>query len=198
MERPIRVGELAPAFEAVAVFNEEFDKVILSDYLHKKYVVLFFYPLDFTFVCPTEITAFSDNFHKFAELNTEVLGISVDSQFSHLAWLQTERSAGGLGNLNYPLLSDLKKEISAAYNVLTDQGIALRGLFIIDMDGIIQYATINNLEFGRSVDETLRVLQAIQYVQLNPEEVCPANWKPGDETIVPDPIKSKNYFISKV
>lgn len=198
MERPIRVGELAPAFEAVAVFNEEFDKVILSDYLHKKYVVLFFYPLDFTFVCPTEITAFSDNFHKFAELNTEVLGISVDSQFSHLAWLQTERSAGGLGNLNYPLLSDLKKEISAAYNVLTDQGIALRGLFIIDMDGIIQYATINNLEFGRSVDETLRVLQAIQYVQLNPEEVCPANWKPGDETIIPDPIKSKNYFISKV
>lgn len=198
MEKPIRVGELAPAFEAVAVFNEEFDKVILSDYLHKKYVVLFFYPLDFTFVCPTEITAFSDNFHKFAELNTEVLGISVDSQFSHLAWLQTERSAGGLGNLNYPLLSDLKKEISAAYNVLTDQGIALRGLFIIDMDGIIQYATINNLEFGRSVDETLRVLQAIQYVQLNPDEVCPANWKPGDETIVPDPIKSKNYFISKV
>lgn len=198
MERPIRVGELAPAFEAVAVFNEEFDKVILSDYLHKKYVVLFFYPLDFTFVCPTEITAFSDNFYKFAELNTEVLGISVDSQFSHLAWLQTERSAGGLGNLNYPLLSDLKKEISASYNVLTDQGVALRGLFIIDMDGIIQYATINNLEFGRSVDETLRVLQAIQYVQLNPEEVCPANWKPGDETIIPDPIKSKNYFISKV
>lgn len=198
MEKTIRVGELAPAFEAVAVFNEEFDKVILSDYLHKKYVVLFFYPLDFTFVCPTEITAFSDNFHKFAELNTEVLGISVDSQFSHLAWLQTERSAGGLGNLNYPLLSDLKKEISASYNVLTDQGVALRGLFIIDMDGILQYATINNLEFGRSVDETLRVLQAIQYVQLNPEEVCPANWKPGDETIIPDPIKSKNYFISKV
>lgn len=198
MEKPIRVGELAPAFEAVAVFNEEFDKVILSDYLHKKYVVLFFYPLDFTFVCPTEITAFSDNFHKFAELNTEVLGISVDSQFSHLAWLQTERAAGGLGNLNYPLLSDLKKEISTAYNVLTDQGVALRGLFIIDMDGIIQYATINNLEFGRSVDETLRVLQAIQYVQLNPDEVCPANWKPGDETIIPDPIKSKNYFISKV
>lgn len=198
MEKPIRVGELAPAFEAVAVFNEEFDKVILSDYLHKKYVVLFFYPLDFTFVCPTEITAFSDNFYKFAELNTEVLGISVDSQFSHLAWLQTERTAGGLGNLNYPLLSDLKKEISAAYNVLTDQGVALRGLFIIDLEGIIQYATINNLEFGRSIDETLRVLQAIQHVQLNPDEVCPANWKPGDETITPDPVKSKNYFISKV
>jgi peroxiredoxin 2/4 len=198
MEKPIRVGELAPAFEAVAVFNEEFDKVILSDYLHKKYVVLFFYPFNFTFICPTEITAFSDNFHKFAELNTEVLGVSVDSKYSHLAWLQTEREAGGLGHLNYPLLSDLKKEISSAYNVLTDQGVALRGLFIIDMEGIIQYATINNLEFGRSIDETLRVLQAIQYVQLNPEELCPANWKPGDETIIDDPIKGKDYFASKM
>jgi peroxiredoxin (alkyl hydroperoxide reductase subunit C) len=198
MEKPIRVGELAPAFEAVAVFNEEFDKVILSDYLHKKYVVLFFYPFNFTFVCPTEITAFSDNFDKFAELNTEVLGVSVDSKYSHLAWLQTEREAGGLGHLNYPLLSDLKKEISSAYNVLTDQGVALRGLFIIDMEGIIQYATINNLEFGRSIDETLRVLQAIQYVQLNPEELCPANWKPGDETIIDDPIKGKDYFASKM
>ena len=183
MTKQIRVGDLAPAFEAVAVFNEEFDKVILSDYRHKKYVVLFFYPLNFTFVCPTEIIAFSDNFHKFAKLNTEVLGVSVDSHYSHLAWLQTEREAGGLGNLNYPLLSDLKKEISTAYNVLTEQGVALRGLFIIDMEGIIQYATINNLEFGRSIEETLRVLQAIQYVQLNPEEVCPANWQPGDETI---------------
>jgi peroxiredoxin 2/4 len=183
MTKPIRVGELAPAFEAVAVFNEEFDKVILSDYRHKKYVVLFFYPFNFTFVCPTEIIAFSDNFDKFAKLNAEILGVSVDSHYSHLAWLQIEREAGGLGNLNFPLLSDLKKEISSAYNVLTDQGIALRGLFIIDMEGIIQYTTINNLEFGRSIDETLRVLEAIQYVQLNPEEVCPANWKPGDTTI---------------
>ena len=198
MEKPIRVGEFAPGFEAVAVFNEEFDKVILSDYLHKKYVVLFFYPFNFTFVCPTEIIAFSDNFDKFAKLNTEVLGVSVDSKYSHLAWLQTEREAGGLGHLNYPLLSDLKKEISSAYNVLTDQGVALRGLFIIDMKGIIQYATINNLEFGRSIDETLRVLQAIQYVQLNPEELCPANWKPGDETIMDDPIKGKDYFASKM
>jgi peroxiredoxin (alkyl hydroperoxide reductase subunit C) len=193
-KKQLRVGELAPSFEAVAVFNEEFDKVVLSDYLYKKYVVLFFYPLDFTFVCPTEITAFSDNFDKFAELNTEILGVSVDSEFAHLAWLQTERENGGLGNLNYPLLSDLNKEISKAYNVLTDKGIALRGLFIIDMEGIIQYVTINNLEFGRSVDETLRVLQAIQYVQSNPEEVCPANWKPGDDTIISDPIRSKEYF----
>jgi peroxiredoxin 2/4 len=194
MVKPIQVGQLAPDFEAVAVFDQEFAKVKLSDYLQKKYVVLFFYPLDFTFVCPTEITAFSDNFEKFAELNTEILGVSVDSEFSHLAWLQTERDAGGLGDLKYPLVSDLKKEISASYNVLTDEGIALRGLFIIDKEGMIQHATINNLAFGRSVDETLRVLQAIQYVQTNPEEVCPANWKPGDKTIVPDPIKSKDYF----
>lgn len=194
MGKPIQVGQLAPDFEAVAVFDQEFAKVKLSDYLNKKYVVLFFYPLDFTFVCPTEITAFSDNFDKFAEINTEILGVSVDSEFSHLAWLQTERDAGGLGDLNYPLVSDLKKEISAAYNVLTDEGIALRGLFIIDKEGVIQYATINNLAFGRSVDETLRVLQAIQYVQTNPEEVCPANWKPGDKTMIPDPVKSKDYF----
>lgn len=183
MTKALRIGELAPAFEAVAVFNEEFHKVVLSDYRHKKYVVLFFYPFDFTFVCPTEIIAFSENFEKFEKLNTEVLGVSIDSQYAHLAWLQTEREVGGLGNLNYPLLSDLKKEISSAYNVLNDQGVALRGLFIIDLEGVIQHATINNLEFGRSIDETLRVLQAIQYVQSNPEEVCPANWQPGDETI---------------
>jgi peroxiredoxin (alkyl hydroperoxide reductase subunit C) len=194
MVKSIQVGQLAPNFEAVAVFDQEFAKVKLSDYLNKKYVVLFFYPLDFTFVCPTEITAFSDSFEKFAELNTEILGVSVDSEFSHLAWLQTERDAGGLGDLKYPLVSDLKKEISAAYNVLTDDGIALRGLFIIDKEGMIQHSTINNLAFGRSVDETLRVLQAIQYVQNNPEEVCPANWKPGDKTMVPDPVKSKDYF----
>jgi peroxiredoxin 2/4 len=196
MRKYLRVGELAPAFEAVAVFNYEFDKVILSDYLHKKYVVLFFYPLDFTFVCPTEITSFSDNFDKFAELNTEVLGISVDSEYSHLVWLQTEREEGGLGNLNYPLLSDLTKEISKSYNVLTDKGVALRGLFIIDMEGIIQHITINNLEVGRNVEETLRVLQAIQHVQRNPEEVCPANWKPGEETIIAETTKSKEYFSS--
>ena len=194
MVKPIQVGQLAPDFEAVAVFDQEFAKVKLSDYLNKKYVVLFFYPLDFTFVCPTEITAFSDSFEKFAELNTEILGVSVDSEFSHLAWLQTERDAGGLGDLKYPLVSDLKKEISASYNVLTDEGMALRGLFIIDKEGVIQHATINNLAFGRSVDETLRVLQAIQYVQTNPEEVCPANWKPGDKTMIPDPVKSKDYF----
>lgn len=191
----LRVGQLAPDFSATAVYDQEFKTLKLSDFKNK-YIVLFFYPLDFTFVCPTEITAFSDKYNAFSELNTEVLGVSVDSEYSHLAWLQTDRESGGLGDLSYPLVSDLKKEISAAYNVLNSDGVALRGLFIIDPKGIIQYSTINNLEFGRSVEETLRVLQAIQYVQSHPDEVCPANWKPGDKTMNPDPIKSKNYFAA--
>nr|QUE29107.1 bas1 [Madagascaria erythrocladioides] len=153
-----------------------------------------FYPLNFTFVCPTEITSFSDEYDKFKKLNTEILGVSVDSEYSHLAWLQTERDDGGLGDLNYPLLSDLTKQISKSYQVLTESGKALRGLFIIDKDGIIQYVLINNLEFGRSVPETLRILQAIQYIQENPDEVCPANWQPGDKTIIGTPKESKDYF----
>ncbi len=189
----LRVGQTAPNFTATAVVNQQFQQIKLSSY--RKYVVLFFYPLDFTFVCPTEIIAFSDRYAEFQALNTEILGISVDSEFSHLAWIQTERKMGGLGDINYPLVSDLKREISTAYNVLDPElGAALRGLFIIDRSGIIQYATVNNLAFGRSVDETLRVLQAIQHVQANPNEVCPANWQPGSKTINPDPIKSRDYF----
>ncbi|CAM9103749.1 unnamed protein product [Chrysoparadoxa australica] len=193
---PLQVGQLAPDFDAIAVFEEEFGTVTLSDYLGKKYVVLFFYPLDFTFVCPTEIIAFSDKFEEFSNLNTEILGVSVDSEFAHLAWLQMSRETGGLGNLKYPLISDIRKEICSGYNVLTEKGVALRALFIIDKEGRIQHSTINNLAFGRSVDETLRVLKAIQYVQQNPDEVCPANWHPGGKTLIPDPIKSKDYFLS--
>jgi len=190
----IRVGQKAPDFTATAVFDQEFSDVSLSDYLNKKYVVLFFYPLDFTFVCPTEITAFSDRFEEFNSLSTEVLGVSVDSEFSHLAWTQADRKSGGLGELNYPLVSDLKKEISSSYNVLTEDGVALRALFIIDKEGVIQHSTVNNLSFGRSVDETLRTLQAIQYTQANPDEVCPVNWKPGSKSMKPDPVGSKIYF----
>ncbi|ABC98754.1 peroxiredoxin 2/4 [Thermostichus sp. MS-CIW-21] len=193
----LRVGQPAPDFSATAVYDMEFKTVRLSDYRGKKYVVLFFYPLDFTFVCPTEITAFSDRYDEFAKLDTEILGVSVDSEYSHLAWIQTDRKAGGVGELRYPLVSDLKKEISAAYNVLDPAaGVALRGLFIIDKEGIIQHATINNLAFGRSVDETLRTLQAIQYVQAHPDEVCPANWQPGQRTLNPDPVKSKEFFAA--
>jgi peroxiredoxin 2/4 len=192
----LRVGQAAPDFSATAVVDQEFKEIKLSDY-RGKYVVLFFYPLDFTFVCPTEITAFSDRHEEFKNLNTEILGVSVDSAFSHLAWIQTDRKSGGVGDLNYPLVADIKKEISAAYNVLVpEEGVALRGLFIIDKDGIIQHATINNLAFGRNVDEALRTLQAIQYVQSHPDEVCPAGWKPGDATMNPDPVKSKEYFAA--
>lgn len=192
----LRVGQAAPDFTATAVHDQEFQTVHLSNY-RGKYVVLFFYPLDFTFVCPTEITSFSDRYEDFKSKNTEVLAVSVDSEFSHLAWTQSDRKTGGVGDLNYPLVSDIKKEISAAYNVLDPEaGIALRGLFIIDKDGVIQHATINNLAFGRNVDETLRTLQAIQYVQAHPDEVCPAGWQPGDKTMVPDPVKSQVYFAS--
>lgn len=189
------VGNVAPDFEAMAVFDQEFVKIKLSEYIGKKYVVLFFYPLDFTFVCPTEITAFSDKYSEFEKLSTEVIAVSTDSEFSHLAWIQTDRKTGGLGDLNYPLVSDITKKISKAYKVLIPaDGIALRGLFIIDKEGIIQHATINNLAIGRSVEETLRTLQAIQYVQDNPDEVCPAGWKPGEKTMKPDSKLSKEYF----
>ena len=192
----LRVGQEAPDFMATSVFDQEFKTVKLSDY-RGQYVVLFFYPLDFTFVCPTEIIAFSDRHGDFKSLNTEILGVSVDSEFSHLAWIQTERNQGGIGDIDYPLVSDIKKEISEAYNVLDPEaGVALRGLFIIDKEGIIQHATINNLSFGRSVDETLRTLKAIQHVQNNPDEVCPAGWEEGDKTMNPDPVKSKVYFSS--
>ncbi|XP_004497675.1 2-Cys peroxiredoxin BAS1, chloroplastic-like [Cicer arietinum] len=191
------VGNVAPDFEAEAVFDQEFIKVKLSEYIGKKYVILFFYPLDFTFVCPTEITAFSDRHAEFEAINTEILGVSVDSVFSHLAWVQTDRKSGGLGDLNYPLISDVTKSISKSYGVLIpDQGIALRGLFIIDKEGVIQHSTINNLAIGRSVDETKRTLQALQYVQENPDEVCPAGWKPGEKSMKPDPKLSKDYFAA--
>ena len=191
----LQVGKPAPVFTATAVYDQEFKSICLKDY-KGKYVVLFFYPLDFTFVCPTEITAFSDLYNCFKEINTEILGISVDSEYAHLAWLQTDRDDGGLGDLNYPLISDLTKSISKSYNVLTEQGKALRGLFIIDREGVLQHSVVNNLDFGRSVHETLRTLQAIQYVQSHPDEVCPANWKPGDSTMIADPVKSKEYFKS--
>ncbi len=192
----LRVGQQAPDFTATAVVDQEFKTIKLSDY-RGQYVILFFYPLDFTFVCPTEITAFSNRAQEFQSTGAEILGVSVDSEFAHLAWIQTDRKSGGIGDLNYPLVSDIKKEISHAYNVLDPEaGVALRGLFIIDKDGVIQHSTVNNLSFGRSVDETLRTLQAIQHVQSHPDQVCPAGWQPGDKTMVPDPVKAKVFFAA--
>ena len=189
----LRVGMQAPEFAATAVVDQEFKDIKLSQY-KGKYVVLFFYPLDFTFVCPTEITAFSDRYSDFSSKNTEVLGVSVDSKFSHLAWIQTPRNEGGIGDINYPLVSDLKREICQSYNVLNSDGEADRGLFIINPNGVIMHSTINKAPVGRNIDETLRILQAYQYVESHPDEVCPAGWTPGDKTMKEDPKGSKEYF----
>ena len=185
------VGQAAPDFSMEAVDSGNFKNVTLEDY-KGKWLVLFFYPLDFTFVCPTEILAFSKSVDRFRDLNTELLGVSVDSHFTHLAWTEKPQAEGGIAGLAYPLASDLSKQVAAHYNVLADD-VSLRGLFIIDPEGIVQHATINNLAVGRSVDETLRVLQAFQYVAEH-GEVCPANWEPGEATMKADWKDSKEYF----
>ena len=190
---PQIVGRKAPDFALEGVLNGKFHTYRLSDY-KGKWVVLFFYPLDFTFVCPTEILAFSDRLGEFRKIGAEVLGASVDSRYSHLAWTEKPREEGGIRSLAYPLLEDLKKELAEEYGVLDEAGaVALRGLFLIDPDGIVQHATVNNLGVGRSVDETLRVLQAFQFVRDN-GEVCPADWKPGTKAMKADWDKSKEFF----
>lgn len=188
------VQKVAPDFTTDAVVGGEFKQIKLSDY-KGKWVVLYFYPLDFTFVCPTEITAFSDRIADFKKLNAEVLACSVDSKFSHLAWINTPRNQGGLGKLENPLLADLNKKIAADYGVLLDAGIALRGLFIINPEGKVAYEVVHDLGIGRNVEEVLRVLEAIQTVQKT-GEVCPANWSKGGKTMKPDTVKSKEYFAS--
>lgn len=188
-----RVQHPAPDFKGTAVVDGQFKQIQLSDY-KGKYLVLFFYPLDFTFVCPTEIIAFSDKVADFKALNAEVVGVSTDSHFSHLAWINASRKQGGLGGLNYPLLSDFSKTVSRDYGVLVENaGVALRGLFIIDPSGTVRQITINDLPVGRSVEETLRLLKAFQFVEKH-GEVCPANWTPNSPTIKPDPVHSKEYF----
>lgn len=186
------IGKPAPDFDATAVVNGEFKQVKLSDY-RGKYVVLFFYPLDFTFVCPTEIIAFSEHAEEFRKLGCEVIGASVDSHFSHLAWTNVPRKEGGLGPMNIPLVSDLKHTISKDYGVLKEDGVAYRGLFIIDGKGILRQITINDLPVGRSVDEILRLVQAFQFTDKH-GEVCPAGWRPGSSTIKPSVKESKEYF----
>jgi alkyl hydroperoxide reductase subunit AhpC len=189
--RPL-VQSSAPDFKGVAVVNKEFQEISLKDY-KGKWLCLFFYPLDFTFVCPTEITAFSDRVDDFKKMGCEVVAASIDSQFSHLAWINTPRASGGLGDIKFPLLADVNKDASRAYQVLVDGGIALRGLFLINPQGKIAYQVVHDLGVGRSVDETLRVLEAFQYVEKH-GEVCPANWKKGADTMKPDPKGSQDYF----
>lgn len=183
----------APDFKGTAVVNGEFKTISLSDY-KGKYVVLFFYPLDFTFVCPTEIIAFSDRAKEFADIGCELIACSTDSHFSHLAWINTPRKQGGLGEMKIPLLADKSMKIARDYGVLHEEaGITFRGLFVIDPKGNLRQITVNDLPVGRSVDETLRLVQAFQFTDKH-GEVCPAGWKPGAATIKPNPTDSKAYF----
>lgn len=190
-----RVQSPAPDFKGTAVINGQFREISLKDYAGK-YLVLFFYPLDFTFVCPTEVIAFNDRSDEFKALNAELVAVSVDSHFSHLAWVNTPRKNGGLGTeTKIPILSDLKKNIASTYGCLTNnQDIALRALYIIDTKGIIRQITINDLPVGRSVDEILRLIKAFQYADEH-GEVCPANWQPKSKTI--NPKKASEYFSSE-
>jgi len=183
----------APHFKGTAVVNGQFKEVDLNDY-KGKYVVLFFYPLDFTFVCPTEIIAFSDRAEEFRKIGCEVIACSTDSHFSHLAWIEKSRKSGGLGDMKIPLLADKSMVISKAYGVLKeDDGVSFRGLFIIDKAQILRQITVNDLPVGRDVDETLRLVQAFQFTDEH-GEVCPAGWRPGKATMKPDPKGSKTYF----
>ncbi|MEQ8785328.1 MAG: peroxiredoxin [Pirellulaceae bacterium] len=189
----VLVQQPAPEFKAQAVMpNGSFKEVSLSEY-KGKYVLLFFYPLDFTFVCPTEIIAFSDRAADFEKLGVQILGASIDSHFSHLAWRNTPRTEGGLGDIQFPLVADLNKDIARAYDVLLPGGIALRGLFLIDKEGVVRHQVVNDLPLGRSVDEALRMVQALQFFEKN-GEVCPANWQEGARTIKPTPDASKEFF----
>ncbi|XP_046829988.1 peroxiredoxin 1-like [Vespa crabro] len=183
----------APAFRGTAVVNGQFKDISLSDY-EGQYVVLFFYPLDFTFVCPTEIIAFSDRSQEFKDIGCQVIAASTDSHFSHLAWINTPRKQGGLGEMTIPLLADKSLKIARDYGVLDEEsGVPFRGLFIIDDKQNLRQITVNDLPVGRSVDETLRLVQAFQYTDKH-GEVCPAGWKPGKKTMKPDVVASKEYF----
>jgi peroxiredoxin (alkyl hydroperoxide reductase subunit C) len=179
------VAKQAPDFTATAVMpdNSMKEDFSLSDY-RGKYVILFFYPLDFTFVCPSEIIAFDKNLAKFKERGCEVIGVSVDSQFSHWAWKNTPVKEGGIGNIQYPLVADLDKSISRRYGVLLDMGVALRGTFLIDKEGMVRHAVINDLPLGRSIDEALRMVDALKFHEEH-GDVCPANWHEGEEAMKP-------------
>ena len=185
----------APDFTAQAVMGDDgFEELKLSSY-RGKYVILFFYPLDFTFVCPSEIIAFNDQLAKFKEKDAEVIGVSVDSHYTHLAWKKTPREEGGIGQIDYPLVSDLDKSISRAYGVLADEAVALRGLYLIDKEGIVRHALVNDLGLGRSVDEAFRMLTALEFTEQH-GEVCPANWTEGDDAMVATPEGVAEYLAS--
>lgn len=197
-----QIGKKAPNFVSIGVFKKRLGQIRLSDYRGKKYVILVFYPANFTPTALTELIALSDNISEFRKLSTQVLAISIDSPFSHLQSLLLSRKDGGLANLNYPLISDLSRSITKQYKLLTEEGLALPGLFIIDKEGIIQYYSVNNLLCSRNINELLRVIKSIQYVKTNPGQACPVNWEPSHfrnfqqygQILYSHPLKSKIYF----
>ena len=189
-----QIGKIATNFLTVAVYKNRLGKIRLSDYHGKKYVVLVFYPANFTTVSLTELIGLSDRIDEFKQLSTQILAISIDSPFSHLHYLLLKRNQGGLADLNYPLVSDLNQTITKKYQLLTNEGLSLPGLFIIDKQGIIQYYTVNNLLCGRSIDELIRILKSIQYIQENPGQVCPVDWNDNNQILYSHPLKSKVYF----
>ena len=208
----VLVGKKAPQFEADAVINggEFVEKFSLAQYIGKKHVVFFFYPLDFTFVCPTEIIAFQDKLDEFEKRNVQVVGCSVDSKYSHWAWLNTEQKNGGIKGVTFPLVSDLSKTISENYDVLAGEfiynedgevdfegdAVAYRGLFLIDKQGVVRHQLVNDLPLGRNVDEAIRMVDALQFFEEN-GDVCPANWRPGDATMKETADSVASYLANR-
>lgn len=190
----VLVGRTAPDFTATAVKGSEIiEGFRLSDF-KGKYIILFFYPLDFTFVCPTELHAFNEKSADFKQRNTELIAVSVDSHFSHFAWLNTPKKKGGIEGIQFPVVSDITKEISGAYDVLVaDAGIAYRGLFLIDTDFTVRHQLVNDLPLGRNVDEALRMVDALQFYK-EKGEVCPANWRKGEKAMAPSNSGLQEYF----
>jgi peroxiredoxin (alkyl hydroperoxide reductase subunit C) len=179
----ILVGKVAPDFTAQAVMpNNEISELNLTKYLDGRIGVLFFYPLDFTFVCPSEIIAFNNRLSEFSSRGVKVIGISVDSQFTHLAWKNTAVNKGGIGDIRLPLVADLTKSISRDYDVLINESVALRGTFLIDKKGIVRHQVVNDLPLGRNIDEAIRMVDALIYFE-EYGEVCPAGWSKGSESI---------------
>ncbi len=193
----VLVGKKAPDFTAAAVMpnNEIVENFNLNSYLKGKIGILFFYPLDFTFVCPSEIIAFDNRLQEFKERGVEVIGVSVDSKFSHLAWKNTEVGKGGIGQIQYPLVADLTKSISRDYDVLVGDAVALRGTFLIDQDGVVRHQVVNDLPLGRNIDEAIRMIDALKFFQEN-GEVCPAGWNKGKQGMKADAKGVAEYLAN--
>lgn len=192
----VLVEKEAPDFTSLAVVGQDVINDFKLSSLRGKYVLLFFYPLDFTFVCPTELHAFQEKLDQFKSRNCEVVGVSIDSHFSHMAWLRTPKNEGGIEGVSYPIVADMTKSIAADYDVLKDDlGVAYRGLFLIDKEGIVRHQVVNDLPLGRSVDEALRMVDALQFFEEN-GEVCPANWKAGDKAMAPTQDGLEAFFAN--